>query len=156
MLIEEPLNILPEVFEPEVISVLYNNLNFITPVVSIGLAENEAQHHPLQTLHRWRYRRATDTRDKFYGLMGLLNPNWLVRTTCDYNLSAAQIFTRVTLDLLDFYGSLVPLCGMRGEKHATPDLPTWALDLVRPEILINEGCIFPRLTSVMPPTMHKS
>ncbi|KAI9157896.1 heterokaryon incompatibility protein-domain-containing protein [Paramyrothecium foliicola] len=125
---------------PELYSFSINE--FITPFLSLHLTQEEALRRPLLTAHRWRYRIATDPRDKVYGLMGLFMPTQLPSIDCDYSLPTATVFTRFTLDLLHSEGTLSPLIGLRGEPHATPGLPTWALDLVRPTDLINEGCPF--------------
>jgi hypothetical protein len=50
---------------------------------------------------------------------------------CNYELSTATLYTKVTVDLLVLEGGLRPLVGRRGELHVTAVLPTWTLDLVR-------------------------
>ncbi|KAM0350539.1 hypothetical protein ACHAPU_003022 [Fusarium lateritium] len=113
---------------------------FITPFISLELTKEDAL--PLFTAHRWRYREATDPRDKVYGLIGLVNRAHIPSINCDYALSTAAVFAKFTLDMLRSERSLSPLIGWRGESHATPGLPTWALDMVRPSPLINWGCKF--------------
>ncbi|KAE9362635.1 hypothetical protein N431DRAFT_424407 [Stipitochalara longipes BDJ] len=49
--------------------------------------------------------------------------------SCNYNISPAILYSRVTLDLIRLESCLRPLVGFRGEPHVTPTLPTWALDL---------------------------
>ncbi|KAH6689850.1 heterokaryon incompatibility protein-domain-containing protein [Plectosphaerella plurivora] len=115
---------------------------FISPFLSLMMTGEEAATMPLFIAHRWRYREATDPRDKVYGLMGLFNPTFLPSITCDYTKSPADVFTRFALDMMRQMQSLAPLIGWRGEEQATADLPSWALDMVRPEKLINWGCKF--------------
>jgi hypothetical protein len=106
--------------------------NFMYPVR--GLAISRSMEGPLNLLQRWRYREATDPRDKVYALLGLLPHNHLPFPSiqsCSYNISPALLYSRVTLDLIWLERSLRPLVGFRGEPHVTPDLPTWALDLTR-------------------------
>jgi hypothetical protein len=50
---------------------------------------------------------------------------------CNYELSTATLYTRITVDLLVLEEGLRPLVGRRGEPHVTAGLPTWTLDLVR-------------------------
>ncbi|KAE9378546.1 hypothetical protein N431DRAFT_400268 [Stipitochalara longipes BDJ] len=62
------------------------------------------------------------------------NPWWSrIWTSCSYELSAATLYTRVTLDLIQLEGTFRPLIGSRGEPHVTKGLPTWAIDMVRCE-----------------------
>ncbi|KAF4338665.1 heterokaryon incompatibility [Fusarium beomiforme] len=75
--------------------------NFMYPVR--GLEISRGGESPLNMLHRWRYRGATEIRDKLFALMGLFP------------------------DIPE--SSLKPLIGRRGEPHVTPHLPSWALDL---------------------------
>lgn len=53
--------------------------------------------------------------------------------SCSYQLSAAILYNRVTLDLIKLEQIFRPLIGRRGEPHVTEGLPTWALDMVRCE-----------------------
>ena len=87
----------------------------------------------LERIWRFRYRSATDPRDKIYGIKSLMGEESLPSImSCDYSLDTATLFKRVTLDLLRDEKGLKPLIGWRGEKHMTPRLPTWAIDLTRP------------------------
>ncbi|KAM5343258.1 hypothetical protein ACJ41O_014224 [Fusarium nematophilum] len=80
-------------------------------------------------LHRWRYRKATNPLDKVYGLMGLfLQPAFESVPFCDYTLSASELYSRATFDLIRDHKGLLPLCGRRGEPRMTEGLPTWAVD----------------------------
>ena len=84
---------------------------------------------PLYLLWRWRIRGATDPRDKVYGLMGIRD-NWGLASvsSCDYQMSVATLFSRITADLIRLNGDLEPLVGRRGEIAAHEDLPSWAID----------------------------
>jgi hypothetical protein len=110
--------------------------NAYTPrVLSIRFARNWERNGTslLDRIWRFRYRDATDPRDKIYAIMSLMGENALPSVpSCDYSLDAATLFKRVTLDLLRDEHGLKPLIGWRGEKHVTPGLPTWTFDLMRP------------------------
>ncbi|KAF5661391.1 heterokaryon incompatibility protein [Fusarium heterosporum] len=127
-----------DLLSPELFSWDVNE--FVTPFISLEFTKEDAL--PLFTAHRWRYREATDPRDKVYGLVGLVNQAHIPSINCDYALSTATVFTKFTLDMLRSERSLSPLLGWRGEPHATPGLPTWVLDMVRPSPLVNWGCKF--------------
>lgn len=95
-----------------------------------GLDIGRLGENPLNTFQRWRYRNATDPRDKVYALMGLIHSMSLPTVqSCDYGISTASLYTIVTIDLITLDGGLRPLVGLR-PKH-NPDLPTWAIDLSR-------------------------
>jgi hypothetical protein len=103
---------------------------FLYPVRGLSIAR--AGDTPLNTLMRWRYRKATDPRDKVYGFAGLFRADTLssIHSLRDisYTISPAILFTRVTLDLIRFDQDLLPLVGARELPHVTPGLPTWAID----------------------------
>jgi hypothetical protein len=52
--------------------------------------------------------------------------------SCDYSLGIAELYMRVTLDLVRENRGLLPLVGRRGEPRTTEGLPSWALDWVQP------------------------
>ncbi|CAG9939881.1 unnamed protein product [Clonostachys rosea f. rosea IK726] len=91
----------------------------------------------LQLFVRWRFRHATDPRDKVYGLMGFREDLSLPTVkSCDYTIDVRTLFKRITADLIRAEGSLLPLIGRRGE---TSDLarqpegfPSWVFDWVEP------------------------
>ncbi|KAM0541752.1 hypothetical protein ACHAPJ_013109 [Fusarium lateritium] len=98
-----------DALSPELYSFDVNE--FITPFLSLEL--NNEDTNPLFTAHRWRYREATDPRDKVYGLLSLIDRAHLPSISCDYRLSAASVFTKLTLDLINSTQSLVPSIGWR-------------------------------------------
>ena len=102
--------------------------SFLYPVR--GLAISLTGEPPLRALHRWRYRSASDPRDKLFALTGLFSTPILDVTSCRYDTRPAELFRAMTLGLIRLEGSLRPLVGFRGEPHVTPELPSWALDLV--------------------------
>lgn len=100
---------------------------FLYPVRGLSISSNGEE--PLDLLMRWRYREATDPRDKVYALLGLLTSNALASARyCNYDISPAALFTRVTLDLIRQEKGLRPLLGSAELRHVTPELPTWAID----------------------------
>lgn len=106
-------------------------LNYFTSYV-MGLGFTRGGEPPFYILKRWLYRNATDPLDKVYALMGLFPDNTFPRVpSCDYELSPATLYTRITCDLIEAEWSLRPLIGQRGEPKETGGLPTWVPDLVR-------------------------
>lgn len=84
---------------------------------------------PLDVLHRWRSRNATDPRDKVYGLAGVQRDMRLPSLReCDYGIDVRTLFARVTVELIEDCGTLQPLIGRRGEAHTVEGLPSWAID----------------------------
>ncbi|EEU45330.1 uncharacterized protein NECHADRAFT_80908 [Fusarium vanettenii 77-13-4] len=54
-----------------------------------------------QVLWRWRFRQATDPRDKVYGLVGFRRDTSLPNVrTCDYTIDVRTLYQRVTADLI--------------------------------------------------------
>ncbi|KAH8743709.1 heterokaryon incompatibility protein-domain-containing protein [Hyaloscypha sp. PMI_1271] len=94
-----------------------------------GLTISKAGEKPLDALQRWRYREASDPLDKVYALIGLFSRNPFASIqSCSYDISPAQLFSCVTLDLIQLEGSLKPLVGRRGEPQLTPGIPSWAIE----------------------------
>ncbi|KAM5345709.1 hypothetical protein ACJ41O_011570 [Fusarium nematophilum] len=87
---------------------------------------------PAELVQRWRFREATDPRDKIYALLGLYKPGQLPTIEkCDYNMSAADVFCELTFDMIRSSKSLIPLImdpRLEPEK-ATAGIPRWALDV---------------------------
>jgi len=64
--------------------------------------------------------------------MGLFSSNPFPSVqSCRYDISPAELFAKVTRDLIELESGLRAFVGRRGEPHVTKDLPTWALDLIR-------------------------
>lgn len=85
--------------------------------------------HPLYLFWRWRFRQATDPRDKIYALLGMRRDVSLPSVpSCDYAVDVRTLFTRVTVDLINLCADLNPLIGRRGEPSALADLPSWVVD----------------------------
>ncbi|KAI1326930.1 heterokaryon incompatibility protein-domain-containing protein [Xylariaceae sp. FL0255] len=120
--------ILEEMLTEDQIKVL---ADFICHVVWINVAR-ERLDDPLETISRWRFREATDARDKVYGLLGLLPHETLSLTReCRYDIPAADAFSRATIELIISEGGLRPLAANNRleTNKATPGIPRWALDL---------------------------
>ncbi|KAI4592946.1 hypothetical protein KJ359_010198 [Pestalotiopsis sp. 9143b] len=102
--------------------------NLVSPVRGLELATGGDS--PLNILERWRYRGATDPRDKIFALMGLFSePPFPSLIHCDYDLSAATVYTKVTVDLLGIERGLRPLIGIRDSINTS--LPSWVTDFER-------------------------
>ncbi|KAE8441673.1 hypothetical protein EG329_004594 [Mollisiaceae sp. DMI_Dod_QoI] len=98
----------------------------------IGLGFGIRGESAFYTLKRLLYRSATNPLDKVYALMGLFPDKTFPSVpSCDYELSPATLYTRITCDLIQAERSLRPLIGQRGEPKETEGLPTWVPDLVR-------------------------
>ncbi|KAJ4398018.1 hypothetical protein N0V85_006393 [Neurospora sp. IMI 360204] len=100
-----------------------------------GLGISSGGEEPVSTLYRWRGRRATDPRDKVYGLMGLKGRNVDEEAaflpgipSCDYTLDTQTLFCRVSWALIEQSNSLEPLMGRRGEAAKLSGLPSWVID----------------------------
>ncbi|KPM41056.1 hypothetical protein AK830_g5507 [Neonectria ditissima] len=80
-------------------------------------------------LWRWRYRQATDPRDKVYGVLGFRDDVSLEKvTSCDYSIDVRTLYEGVTADLIRDGGDLEPLMGRGGEISEIPSLASWAVD----------------------------
>jgi hypothetical protein len=85
-----------------------------------------------EMIHRYRFRQATNTRDKIYGLLGLCEHGRLpVTEICDYTIPVSQVFSTLTQELILDRKTLRPLTVSPRQQpfEATPNIPTWALDL---------------------------
>ncbi|KAI1750901.1 heterokaryon incompatibility protein-domain-containing protein [Xylaria castorea] len=88
--------------------------------------------NPLEAINRWRFRLATDLRDKAFGLFGLFPAGSLPRTEeCRYDIPIADVFSCMTVEMIVNEKGLRPLAGNpRLEAYkATPGIPRWAMDL---------------------------
>ncbi|UKZ70861.1 uncharacterized protein TrAtP1_011830 [Trichoderma atroviride] len=80
-------------------------------------------------LWRWRHRKATDPRDKVYGLLGFRHDVSLPSVkTCDYTVDVRTLYHKVTIDLINISTDLQPLLGRGGERSEIPGLASWAVD----------------------------
>jgi len=101
---------------------------------------NAAKSHigtPLQTLFKYRSRKAADARDKIYGLLGLFPVGTLPATEkIDYTLPVARVYSFLTIDLILNEEGLCPLTvDPRSEDSTgTPEIPRWAFDMGTPPI----------------------
>ncbi|KAK8101816.1 heterokaryon incompatibility protein-domain-containing protein [Apiospora kogelbergensis] len=106
---------------------------FSVPVMSVLQAKHwdEWDVDPLTRLWRFRDRKATNSKDKLFGMWALIKEGSLASIKpSDYSLDVAILFRKVTVDLLRSLNSLKPLIGWRGER-VTGGLPSWVLDLVQ-------------------------
>ncbi|KAI0424857.1 heterokaryon incompatibility protein-domain-containing protein [Xylaria sp. FL1042] len=88
--------------------------------------------NPLETINRWRFRLATDPRDKAFGLFGMFRAGSLPRTEeCRYDIPVADVFSCMTVEMIVNEKGLRPLVGNpRLEAYkATPGIPRWAMDV---------------------------
>ncbi|KAL6897556.1 heterokaryon incompatibility domain-containing protein [Trichoderma evansii] len=80
-------------------------------------------------LWRWRHRKATDPRDKVYGLLGFRHDVSLPSVKmCDYTVDVRTLYHKVTIDLINISTDLQPLMGRGGERSEIPGLASWAVD----------------------------
>ena len=110
----------------------WNVFNYLFTHLTWLHSAKDADDRPCSMIHRYRLRRATDPRDKIYGLLGLCAKNRLpVTQKCDYTVSTAQVFQTMTQELIIDEAGLQPLtCHPRQHpSQATPGIASWALDL---------------------------
>ncbi|KAL7915402.1 heterokaryon incompatibility domain-containing protein [Trichoderma velutinum] len=82
-----------------------------------------------QLLWRWRFRSATDPRDKVYGVLGFRQDVTLPSVKmCNYEVDVRTLYHTVTIDLIDESTDLQPLIGRGGEGSDIPGLASWAVD----------------------------
>lgn len=89
---------------------------------------------PVAMINRWRFRHATDPRDKIYALLGLCVPGSLPSIEkCDYDLPPVEVFCSLTIELFVSEEGLRPLVmDPRLEiERATPGMPRWAIDVAQ-------------------------
>ncbi|KAF2009591.1 HET-domain-containing protein [Aaosphaeria arxii CBS 175.79] len=91
------------------------------------------QDKPFSLVRRWRHRIATDPRDKIYGLLGLLQTRGSLPSVeeCRYDIPAAEVFARLTIDLIINENSLLPLMN---DPRLEPEIRTeavqsWVMDV---------------------------
>jgi hypothetical protein len=100
-------------------------------VVWLHIAQQRVD-RPAFLINRWRFREATDSRDKVYALMGLCSSGSMpCMENCNYDMSAVDVFCGLTSDLMRSEKSLFPLImdpRLELEK-ATPSIPRWAIDV---------------------------
>lgn len=107
--------------------------NLVSHITWLNLAK--LRHDDLFVMiHRYRYRSATNPRDKIYGLLGLHDKSRLpMSRKCDYGVPVAQVFTVLTQELIIEQNGLRPLTNTPRQQpsESTPNIPSWALDLNR-------------------------
>ncbi|KAF4963078.1 hypothetical protein FSARC_8880 [Fusarium sarcochroum] len=82
-----------------------------------------------EILWRWRYRNATDPRDKVYGVLGFRDDVFLPTIAkCDYSIDVRTVYERTTIGLISTSGDLLPLIGRGGEGSDIPGIASWAVD----------------------------
>ncbi|KAF5584260.1 heterokaryon incompatibility protein [Fusarium pseudocircinatum] len=80
-------------------------------------------------LWRWRYRHATDPRDKVYGLLGFRDDVSFPETLrCNYPCDLIEVYERTTIGLIDKSDDLLPLIGRGSEGSDIPGIASWAVD----------------------------
>ncbi|KAF4445794.1 hypothetical protein F53441_10543 [Fusarium austroafricanum] len=82
-----------------------------------------------EILWRWRYRHATDPRDKVYGVLGFRDDVSLPAIVrCNYSFDVREVYERTTIGLIGASGDLLPLMGRGGEGSDIPGIASWAVD----------------------------
>ncbi|KAH9907848.1 heterokaryon incompatibility protein-domain-containing protein [Xylariomycetidae sp. FL2044] len=117
-------------------------VNFFVTAIWTNVSRRSGD-SPLDTICKYRDRRATDPRDKIYGLLGLCDPGALRLTRqCDYGSPVHEVYRCLTLDLIVSERGLKPLIadprleeGGGGAKEsaaatATAGIPRWAVDIL--------------------------
>lgn len=81
----------------------------------------------LYCLHDFRYRRASDPRDKVFALLGLGPNNMGTYIDADYSLTTPQLYKNLVTNLIESTNDLLPLL-RKYELGRRSDLPSWAPD----------------------------
>lgn len=101
-------------------------------VIWINIAHGQRD-PPILTAMKWRGRKATDQRDKIFGLLGLLPEGMELPHTdrCNYETTAVQVYNSFTLDMILDDEGLMPLCNEpRAPKGlGTEGVARWAIDM---------------------------
>lgn len=123
---------------------------FTAPIVGLRVAAawKEENPRPIEMLWRFRYREASDPRDKVFALFGLDRDDWSflpgITSLQYYELDVVELFKRVTIDLIKDAANngddrgLHALIGLRGEKKGTPGLPSWTVDWARADESVSQ------------------
>lgn len=120
---------------------LASNLSASFSALELAASWGNETPNLLNMFWRFRYRRSTDPRDKVYSILGLLRegekPLPSVMAS-DYELPAATLFKRVTVDLIHDECGLRPFIVLRWERKSVSGLPSWAIDWSLPQDGISE------------------
>ncbi|KEY70831.1 hypothetical protein S7711_08531 [Stachybotrys chartarum IBT 7711] len=115
---------------------IFHNVQIVDHQRRILRDETAGPSKLLDVLARFRTCRATDPRDKIFGLLGLATDD--VDIKVDYRSSTAQVYANVTAALINHMGNLDIIC--QGPWHIRKDgsyingdeqleeLPSWAID----------------------------
>ncbi|KAK1527753.1 uncharacterized protein CCOS01_08015 [Colletotrichum costaricense] len=76
---------------------------------------------------------ALDPRDKIFALLPFITAALTNTNSSNYNIDCAQVYSRVTVDLIQFCRSLLPLMGRRQSEMPLKE-PSWVLDWRRQEV----------------------
>lgn len=136
---DAPLNELTDLVEllcnanAEIIECIQAMERLFCNVRWIDSAKHERE-EAITTTIKWRRRKATDLRDKVFGLLGLLPSDMELRRTaqCNYGTPVAEVYTAFTLDLIVEARGLLPLVLIETSASSgqrTDDLPTWVCDM---------------------------
>ncbi len=114
---------------------LYRNSQISLPVMEVwsmrrtlALRDHSAHQMTINFLSFTRTRKATDIRDKLYGLSGICD----IGVDIDYSMEPRTLFTRFAAQLFTTSSDIVYLLKYAGISRASavPNLPTWVPDWV--------------------------
>ncbi|KAH7354715.1 heterokaryon incompatibility protein-domain-containing protein [Rhexocercosporidium sp. MPI-PUGE-AT-0058] len=87
------------------------------------------QEEPVQVFMKWRGRKASEPRDKIFGLLGLLPSAMELRYTkqCDYETPTEEVYCAFMLDMILYDGGLLPLAVQERltVDKGSDNLPAW-------------------------------
>ncbi|KAK5114162.1 hypothetical protein LTR62_002732 [Meristemomyces frigidus] len=111
--------------EPEEV---YTMISHVVDFVVAKRAMDRGQ-HLLQALLQFGGKKATEPRDKIYGLLGLQSCRRPTPVLADYSSSLQEVFTRVARDVVVSQGSLLTMClDLRQEAKGLPSwVPDWSI-----------------------------
>ncbi len=93
-------------------------------------------------MREFRYKRATDSRDKVFALLGLMGDQMNPYLQADYTKSVAEVYANATLHFITRNESLDPICDQQFAGRSR-GLPTWV-----PDYTLNGSCAASTLTSI--------
>jgi hypothetical protein len=82
----------------------------------------------LELLMRYRASKATDPRDRIYGLLGLTHERQAKRFVIDYDGTIEELYRKTVIDDIELIGTLRSISFTSENSESSLDLPTWVPD----------------------------
>lgn len=105
---------------------LVNHLASETLEIEHARQQLRSENYLVRLLQDFRSRKALDSRDKIYGMLGVLPESTPLKIKPIYSISVVEAFTRFAFEMIQAYGWLAPLHLQL--EHSIEDLPSWVPD----------------------------